>query len=281
MKIRHGARNATPGMNLASFAALTLLLSGATSVWGQVTSGAEIQDQQRGVSTAASKNLPFEKHDLSGIWWGRTPRGFTMSAAPPPPMTPWAQERFSQAKPGLSGARAQALGNDPIMVCDPIGYPRVMFWTAYPVEILQAPGRTLMFFDFFYAYRTIWTDGRKLEADPEPRWYGSSVGRWDGDTFIVESTGFEDRSWIDAAGHPHSENMKLEERFRRVDHDTIEFTMTIDDPKAYTKPWVGDKMRLILADAKTKMREDICVPTDEAVYKEDMRNPAGGATKAK
>lgn len=282
MKTDNTAMKVAKCMKLVPFAALPLMLFGAMQSWGQTTSGAEIQAQQRRASTSsATKSLPFDHHDLSGIWWGRTPRGFTMSATPPPPMTPWGQERFNQAKPGLSGARAQPLGNDPIMVCDPIGYPRVMFWTAYPVEILQVPGRTLMFFDFFYAYRTIWTDGRKLESDPDPRWYGNSVGRWDGDTFIVESTGFEDRSWIDAAGHPHSENMRLEERFHRVDHDTIEFTMTIDDPKAYTKPWVSDKMTLTLADAKTKMREDICVPTDEAVYKDQMRNPAGGATKAK
>lgn len=75
--------------------------------------------------------------------------------------------------------------------------------------------------------------------------------------------------------------MKLEERFRRVDHDTIEFTMTINDPQAYTKPWVSDKMTLTLADDKTRMREDVCVPSDEATYKDEIRNPAGGATKAR
>ena len=204
-----------------------------------------------------------------------------MSRAAPPPMTAWGQERFNRAKPGLSGPRAQRLGSDHIVVCDPIGYPRVMFWTAYALEILQVPGRTLMFFDFFYAYRTIWTDGRSLPADPDSRWYGNSVGHWDGDTFVVESTGFEDRSWIDAAGHPHSGSMRLEEGFHRVDHDTIEFTMTINDPQAYTKPWSSDKMTLTLADNKTRMREDVCVPSDEAIYKKEIRNPAGGATKAK
>ncbi len=202
-----------------------------------------------------------------------------MSAAQPPAMTAWGQQKFNQAKPGLSGPRAQPLGNDPIMVCDPIGYPRVMFWNLYPIEIVQVPNRTLMFFDFFYAYRTIWTDGRSLPADPDPRFYGNSVGHWDGDTFVVESTGFDERSWIDAAGHPHSENMKLEEKFSRVDHDTIEFTMTIDDPKTYTKPWVSDKMTLTAT--TERMREDVCVPSDEAQYKEEIRNPAGGATKAK
>lgn len=275
---------ATRRINLFRVAALPLVLLGVAQSWGQEAApGARrsAQGARQALPASPTKNLRFDPHDLSGIWWAHTPRGFTMSTAAPPPMTAWGQDRFNQAKPGLSGPRAQPLGNDPIMVCDPIGYPRVMFWTAYPLEILQVPGRTLMFFDFFYAYRTIWTDGRSLPADPDPRWYGNSVGHWDDDTFVVESTGFEDRSWIDAAGHPHSENMKLEERFRRVDHDTIEFTITINDPQAYTKPWASDKMTLTLADDKTRMREDVCVPSDEARYKEEIRNPAGGATKAK
>ena len=193
-------------------------------------------------------------------------------------MTKWARDRHAQAKPGLgSSGRAQPLGNDPMMICDPMGFPRILFWTAYPYEILQVPGRTIMFFDFFYTYRTIWTDGRELPADPDPRWYGNSVGHWEDNSFVVQSKGFDDRSWLDADGHPHSEDMQLEERYRRVDHDTIELTMTLTDPKAYTKPWVSDKMTLTLADKKTVMREDVCVPSAEAKYKEQIRNPAGGA----
>jgi hypothetical protein len=184
-------------------------------------------------------------------------------------MTKWAQERYSRAKPGLGGSgRAAPLGNDPIMICDPI-------------EIIQTKHRMLMFFDWFYTYRTIWTDGRPLPDDPDPRFYGSSAGHWDGDTFIIQSNGFDDRTWLDADGHPHSDDMTLEERFKRVDHDTIEFTMTLNDPKAYLKPWVSDKSTLTLADSKTSMREDICVPSVEAKYKEEVRNPAGGAKPAK
>jgi hypothetical protein len=239
-----------------------------------------------GRGTAASalsstKNLPFDHHDLSGIWWAHTPRGFSLTVADPPPMTKWAQERFDQAKPGLRGPRAQPLGNDPMMICDPMGFPRIILWTNYPVEIIQIPGRTLMFFDWFYTYRTIWNDGRALPADPDPRWYGNSVGHWDADTFIVESTAFDDRSWLDAAGHPHSENMRLVERYRRVDHDTVEFSMVLTDPQAYTAPWVSDKMTLTLADDKTAMREDVCVPSVEEKYREVIREPAGRGTPGK
>jgi hypothetical protein len=95
----------------------------------------------------------------------------------------------------------------------------------------------------------------------------------------VRSTGFDDRTWLDADGHPHSEDMMLEERYRRVDHNTIEVMMTLTDPQAYTKPWVGEKITLKLADSTVQMREDVCVPSEEQKYKDLIRNPAGGATK--
>ena len=219
----------------------------------------------------------YDPHDLSGIWNARTVRGsnFSLSAASPP-MTPWAQQRYDAAKPGL-GPRGRPLGNDPMMICDPMGYPRIMFWTNYPIEIIQRPERTIMFFDWFYTYRTIWTDGRALDPDADARWYGNSIGAWEGDTFVVKSNEFDDRTWLDADGHPHTEDMTLEERFRRVDKDTIELRMTITDAKAYTRPWTSEPITLTRADAKTKMREDVCVPSVEQRYKEVMRNPAGGA----
>jgi hypothetical protein len=94
----------------------------------------------------------------------------------------------------------------------------------------------------------------------------------------VRSNGFDDRAWLDADGHPHSDEMQLEERYRRVDANTIELTMTLTDRKAYTEPWVSEKMTLTRADRKTAMREDVCVPSAEQKYKETIRDPAGGAT---
>jgi hypothetical protein len=222
---------------------------------------------------SSTKKLLFDSHDLSGVWWVHQRTNFTLSTDPPP-MTPWALERYNAAKPGLS-RRGQPLGNDPMMTCDPMGYPRILFWNGYPDEIIQTANRIIIFFDWFYAYRTIWTDGRKLEKDPEPRWYGNSVGHWEGDTLVVESNGFDDRAWLDADGHPHSEDMTLEERFRRVDHDTIELNMTLTDPKAYTKPWVAETKTLAL-DPQMQLREDVCVPSEEQKYKELIREPAAG-----
>jgi len=267
---------------IASAAALALLPAAYAQNPAPAPAAQGARAARQPAAPSPTKNLPFDPHDFSGIWNIHTPRGFSLSVAPPPPMTKWAEDRYALAKPGLGGSgRAAPLGNDPIMVCDPMGFPRIMFWNGYPLEIVQLHDRVLMFFDWFYTYRTIWTDGRALPADPDPRFYGTAVGKWDGDTFVVQSKGFDDRTWLDADGHPHTEDMTVEERYKRVDHDTIEFTMTVTDPKAYTKPWVSDKSTLTLGDNKTVMREDICVPSVEAKYKEEVRNPAGGAGKAK
>jgi hypothetical protein len=147
------------------------------------------------------------------------------------------------------------------------------FNTLSNMEFVQTKDRLIEFFDFFYTHRTIYLDGRKLPDDPDPTWYGYSVGHWEGNTLFVETTGFNDQSWLDNDGHPHSDQMRIEENFQRVDHDTIESTMTLTDPKAYTAPWVSDKKTWKLQ-ANGKMREDVCAPSDEETYKKDMREPA-------
>src|SRR3989475_11151693 len=93
-------------------------------------------------------------------------------------------------------------------------------------------------------WRLMWTDGRKLPADPDPRWYGYSVGRWEDDyTFVIQTVGMDDRTWLDNAGNPHSADLTVEERYHRVNRDTMELTVTHHDPKADTKPWMArDKL---------------------------------------
>src|SRR5579863_1076686 len=137
-----------------------------------------------GNTASPTKNLPFDPKDLSGVWWFR---GTYTWSAEAPPMTPWGQAKFDAAKPGLSGPKAQPLGNDPMMSCEPMGFPRIMLYQAVPMEFMQVPGRVIVFYDWFHTWRTVWTDGRELPKEPEPRWLGFSVGKWDGDTFVVES----------------------------------------------------------------------------------------------
>jgi hypothetical protein len=192
-------------------------------------------------------------------------------------MTPWGQARYDAAKPGL-GPRGVPLGNDPMMICDPLGYPR-SFTYNYGMEFVEAPGRILQMFEWGHTFRTIWMDGRALppQDEAEPRWLGYAVGRWDGDTLVIESHGYDDRSWIDQDGHPHSNQMRLVERYRRATSDTMEVTVTLTDPEAYTAPWVT-KTTLRL-NPLAEIGEYFCVPSDEAVFKTQMREPAGGATR--
>ena len=153
-------------------------------------------------AASPTANLKFDPHDFTGIWMFHGPAGFSLSAEAPP-MTPWAQAKYNANKPGIGRPdRIVPLGNDPMMLCDPAGYPRILFYGAYPVEIIQTPNKVIQFFDYFYTYRTIWTDGRDLPKDPEPTWYGYAAGHWEGDTLVVKSSGFNDRPWVDADGHP-------------------------------------------------------------------------------
>ena len=155
-----------------------------------------------------------------------------------PPMTPWAKVRYDAEKPGY-GTRGGPDGNDPILQCDPIGFPRIMYMPL-PIEFIQVPGRVVQFFEREHEYRTIWTDGRSLPQDPDPTWFGYAVGHWEGDdTLVVESAGYNDRTWLAPTGFPHSEDMHISERYRRVDSDTFQYQITITDPKAYTRPAVG------------------------------------------
>ncbi len=227
-------------------------------------------DAEKARAARDAKDKPFDAHDLSGIW-GSNGLGLSNDV---PAMTAAGKAKYDAAKPGM-GPRAVPLGNDPMMICDPLGYPRWLNYN-YGMEFVHLPGRTLQFFEVYHTYRTIWTDGRSLPDDQEPRWMGYSVGKWDGDTFVVESAGFDDRSWLDTQGHQHSDAMKVTERYRRLSHDGLEVTLTIDDPKTYTRPWVT-KAAIKLA-AGTEMGEYFCVPSEEEVYRKTVREPAGGVT---
>src|SRR5258708_8133987 len=107
-------------------------------------------------------------------------------------------------------------------------------------QILQTPVSVVMLYQFGKIWRVVWTDGRDLPKDPEPRWFGYSVGKWMDDyTFVVQTSGIDERTWIDRAGRPHSGDLLVEERFHRVDHDHLDLTVTINDPKMYAKPCVA------------------------------------------
>jgi hypothetical protein len=179
--------------------------------------------------------------DLTGVWYPSSVNTFNFIWTDPQgqrlntlPLTPWAEEKFKANHP-IGGEYTALTSNDPNFSCLPPGIPNV-YTHAYPVEFLQVPGRVIMYFEYEHYVRQIFTDGRDHPKDANPTWMGDSIGRWDGDTLVIDSTGFNDKTWLDVSGHPHSEALHMVERMRRVDHDTLMIDITIDDPLAYTMP---------------------------------------------
>jgi hypothetical protein len=182
--------------------------------------------------TAPAPKTADGKPDLSGIW--TTKVGYTGNIAKdlkPGELsfTPWASELYKHRQETLSK-------DDPQGACVLSGVPREHV-VPYPFKILNTSGMIVILYEALHSYRQIFMDGRKLPKDPNPTWMGYSVGHWDGDTLVVESSGFVDNNWLDNGGHPGTEAMKLTERFRRRDYGHIDLQFTIEDPKAYTKPW--------------------------------------------
>jgi hypothetical protein len=208
------------------------------------------------------------------------------------PFTPEGRAAFMANKPTYGfTAVPSALTNDPMPGCDPQGFPRIVLHNAHTEQFLQTSTQVVILYQFNKKWRVIWTDGRALPKDPElpgwaikdapppePRWWGYSVGRWVDDyTFVAESNGFDDRTWLDNAGRPHSTAMRVVETYRRVDADHMEKTITIDDPKFYTKPWVAlDRLPYRLQSASLEIPEQECVPSETAKYNRLFGNPAAG-----
>ncbi len=199
---------------------------------------------------------------------------------PPPPLTPWGQEKYDATRADET-PDGEPISNskDPILMCDPMGWPR-LFTYNYGFEFVQLPDRMFQFFEWGHSWRTIWTDGRALLESPDPRWLGYAVGRWEGDTFVVRSNGFDERSWVTENrqdrrwGWPHSEEMTLEERYRRVSYNEIEATLTVTDPMTYTEPWVTTSAIFLTPGAE--IGEYFCVPSDSEEYNNRILLPSLG-----
>jgi hypothetical protein len=186
--------------------------------------------------------------DLSGVWSPDTRRLQVIAPAADIPFQLWSRKLAEERADGSRGK------DDPAAYCVP-GMPKLVV-LPYPYKIAQVPGMMLILYEGFTTFRQIFTDGRALPADPQPSWLGYSVGKWDGDTFVVDTIGVNERTWLDNAGRPHTGAMHLTERYRRRDFGHLEMKLTIDDPKAYTKPWTVDENAVLLPD--TDLLEYIC-----------------------
>jgi hypothetical protein len=190
---------------------------------------------------------PAPRRSLAGLWdSARGGIGARGARGTPAPLTAWG-EAISKTHKSGDGIRQVSASeiNDPLSTKgDPGGFPRNLLFELRQVQFLHTAHSVVALHMWEKRWRIIWTDGRQLPTDPDPRWYGYSVGRWaDDTTFVVNSNGTDDRTWLDNAGNPHSDQLRVEERWQRVSENRLEVTVTLDDPKTYARPWVAlDKL---------------------------------------
>ena len=264
--------------------AITVVLASSSVAFAQNDKQGPQKAKAPVASNKPDSNKPFDAHDLSGFWditnIGRPAGALNETSNNRPPMTPWGLEKFKKTKTGYDG---KALGNgvfpnekdwnDPVLLCDPTGFPRIMWHPISPgMRFAQTPDEVIQFFADGRTWRDIWTDGRKLPGDDaEARWYGYAVGHWEGETFVVNSNNFDEATWLDQYGSPHSDKMTVEERYRRVDHDHLEMTLNITDPMAYVGTWKGDKkiFQLVEKPARSEyndLPEGICAYSEVKLH---------------
>ena len=230
----------------------------------------------------------FNPKDLSGVWgWGL---GNTVDDALNTKTIPSLTEYGKKLRAATMAEKGQPAhskdtsgrGSGSPINCDPYGWPRLYTYN-YGFEFAMMQDKVVQFFEFDHTWRTIWTDGRKLPADPpEPHWMGWNVGHWEGNTFVIESNGYDERSWLNSSnpdgGWPHSDQMKITERYTRTSYGTLEAQMTIEDPKVFTQPWVTPKS-IIKLNPANELWETFCAPSDYTQFNEKVFDAATAGKK--
>jgi len=200
---------------------------------------------------APTPRTPDGKPDLTGVWMGVTKYMINIAADMKPeevPFQPWAAAEYKRRRDTESK-------DDPSALCLPLSVPLKQTVTS-PFKIVEIPGREIIMLYEGSRHREIFTDGRLLPKDPEPSWYGYSIGKWEGDDLVVDSIGFNGKEWLDINGHPTTDALHVIERYHRKDFGHMSLEITIDDPKAYTKPWAVKETPRLLPD--TELLEAVC-----------------------
>lgn len=237
---------------------------------------------------------PAPKHSIAGTWLPADGPGAGIQANGPrdmpydgkpehdPPYSALGLKTLKEHKPLFGYAMVlESLNNDPRGKCDPMGFPRADFYQLRHTQIMQDDRKIAIMYQFDKRWRIIWTDGRELPKEvPEPRYYGYSVGKWtDDNTLAVDTIGLmgDEKIWLDETGRPESDEMKVHEVFHRVDNNTIELSVTVDDPKMYTKPWVAlNKFPLKMDSTDYDVTEMLCIPSEIEAYSKDYGDAASG-----
>ena len=213
---------------------------------------------QNAKSSKSPTTLAADHPDFSGVWFIEK---YTRTILPKedPPFQPWSQDVYKAHVLANTTADPDS-GPDPTARCIPPGVPRIMLHP-FPFEIVNARDRVVFIFEYQSLVRQIFTDGRGHPKDFDATYMGNSTGKYEGDTLVVDTVGMNDKTWLDAAGLPHSDSMHVLERYRRIDRNTLEATFTIEDPKAYTKTWTAQKLFKLHPDWQIK--EYVCAENNE------------------
>lgn len=227
---------------------------------------------------------PAPKRDINGAWSG--PTDWTIRNVPS--LTPAGEERSKLNKP--EGKFTLSETNDPLATCDPLGFPRNILNEVRGIMFVPLPDRMLVLHQYQKIWREIWTDGRALPKDEDidtrdgisSTYYGFSVGHWDGDySFVANTVGLDDRTWLDRGAHPHSDKVHVEERYTRVDQRTLTETVTITDPEIYTKPFEELSNVTYKWNPTKSLEEQMCIPSDGIAYMNAIGKPAGNGAAGK
>jgi hypothetical protein len=201
--------------------------------------------------TAPTPRRPDGKPDLTGVWMGATKYMINIAAdlKEEVPFQPWAAAEYQRRRDTESK-------DDPSARCLPLSVPLKQTITS-PFKLIDIPNKeeVVMLYEG-QRHREIFMDGRPLPKEPEPSWYGYSIGRWEGDDLVIESIGFNGQGWLDINGHPTTDKLRVIERYHRIDFGHMSLEITIDDPGAYTKPWTVRESPRLLPD--TELLEAVC-----------------------
>ena len=238
---------------------------------------------REGVPRMPNPPGPAPVRDLTGVWVGPNDR----ELGEVPPMTPAGQALFETRYSYRAAASSDNLGvaNDPFITCDPLGFPRNLLAHAVSSRgrfiFGSAPDRILIAYEQQRIWREIWMDGRALpeavdvRGAPESRYYGYSVAHWEDDhTLVIDTTGVDERPWLDEVGHPRSSSARIQERYTRLDEYNMQLTVTIDDPKFYTRPWAFMQANFYWVQGQ-EFQETFCIPSEGIQYRDSLANPSG------
>jgi hypothetical protein len=270
---------------LLAVVAVVAAVDGLVAQRGRPTADGFISE---GVPRMPNPPGPAPKRDLSGAWVG--PMG-TNKPDPVPPMTAAGQAVFktrsnygAASRPGGKDSEPRT-SNDPFITCDPLGFPRNLLAHAITARggtlFGSAPNRILIAGEQQRVWREIFMDGRALpkavdvRGAPESRYYGYSVGHWENDTtLVIDTTGVDERAWLDEEGHPRSSSAHIQERYTRVDEYNMQLTLTVDDPKYYTKSWTWMRANFYWMKAQ-EFSESLCIPSEAIQYRDTLAKPSG------